>query len=172
MMPNIAERILRLSAARRRLLEVLTDPEMAHLGPEDICRAARVARSTYWEARRDPAFLPLLEEVRESLLPRKKIELAMQIVQDALQPIATAPVSHLQAITDARRMAAAFLGLNVTAQTSVKMTSRKEVQASGSVGLLQQLCKYPTDVLEELTQTSRWPERAGRPPWLPAGECD
>ena len=70
-----------------------------------------MARSTYWEARRDPDFLMVVDALRESFYPQKKIELAMRIVADALTPLAEA--RNPRAIITTREQAAAFLGLKI-----------------------------------------------------------
>ena len=110
-MPSISERMLGLSGARRRILRVLMDPEQAYLGPEGVCKAARVARSTYWEARRDETFLDLLEDVREGLFPCARILLGKRIIDDAMTPLEEA--DNAAALVKTREQAAAILGIPI-----------------------------------------------------------
>ena len=92
------------------------DPESAGCGPEEIARRANVARSTYWEARRDPRFTGLLEGLRDQLLPGWKLELAQRILIDALTPLAES--RHPDKLVRTREQAAAIVGLALSPRDS------------------------------------------------------
>jgi len=108
---SISALILRLPEGRRRILKTLLDPELATAGPEEIARTAGVSRSCYWSARQDERFLECVEQVREVLLPGAKVALALQIVDDAMTPLASSPCPDK--LVKTREMAAAILGLPI-----------------------------------------------------------
>lgn len=108
-MASISERLVCLPAARKRILQVLLDPENAQNGPEAICRAAGVARSTYWEARRDRAFLALLGDMQEAIYPGIRTHLMMRMWSDAMVPLSES--GNPSQLIRTREQVASFLGV-------------------------------------------------------------
>ena len=161
-MASIAERTLKLSGARRRILKALMDPDHAGLGPEALCRVARVARSTYWETRRDPEFLELVDDTRDTLFPLARVMLAKQVIEDALQPLqeANGP-GEAGALVKTREQAAGLLGMDLTPPGKVQ----HDHQGQGSM-VHQMAERYPREALETFEATGSWDEeRWGLPPW-------
>ena len=157
---SISERIVHLTAARKRVLQVLTDPENTGAGPEEVCRLAKVGRATYWKLRRDPAFLAVLEEIRQQLYPRWKHDLARRMFADAMVPLCEAKDAH--ALVRTREQAAAFLGLPVEAPKVQITASRSEHRS------LRQFEGFPDEVLLAWAETGVWDrEKWGPPPWEP-----
>jgi hypothetical protein len=110
---NVSERIWHLTAARRRILVVLSVPESLEAPLVCLAKQARVSRTTLWQALRDPEFLALLRRIRAGKLGITRSELALRIAHDALQPLADVPRHAQKALLESRRMAVAFLSLPI-----------------------------------------------------------
>lgn len=157
---DLMERVKRLPVAARRVLYALVDPVMGSASMKEVARDAGVS---YDVARalllHEEGFLELVEEVRKVAWRTERGRLAASILQDATFPIASLVGVKdggqiASGITEARKMAAAVVGLKVEEPKVTASVSKSET--------VHRFEGYPEAVLREFSATGQW-----NPAWGP-----